>query len=323
MIRTKMKLGLVVFGFVALLGLGQDIVEEIVAIVNEDIITLSQFKKEYEMRTDAARAQLQGEQLDRVLAQIRSELLDSLITDLLVLQMAREKNLNVNDQVKAYMDNLKKQYSLETDEDLKRAVQSQNMDWEVFRKQIEENALRQVLIFTEVGRSIALDESEIVDYYKKHSAEFIDPEEYTVRAVYLSVGAADLDQRKKDVDAKLASGGDFADVAGTFSDEPLKDLKGDLGTLKKNEMDKTLLEAVEKLKKGEVSPWIQAKAGWYLLKLENKKDNRVRPFDEVRKAIEEKLYTDKQTVKVNEFLSTIKKKSYVKILKPDPLGFNK
>jgi parvulin-like peptidyl-prolyl isomerase len=323
MTKTKIKLGLVLLGFVAILGLGQEIVEEIVAIVNDDIITLSQFKKEYEIRADAARAQLQGEQLDKVLAQIKSELMDSLITDLLVLQLAREKNLNVADQVKGYMESIKKQYNLETDDDVKRAVQSQGMDWDAFRKQVEENLLRRTLIASEVSRSIALDESEIVAYYKTHASDFTDPEEYKIRAVYISADTAGLDDKKKEVDGKIAAGGDFADVSAAYSDEPLKDLKGDLGTLKKNDLDKTLLQAVEKLKKGDLSPWVQAKAGWYLIKLEDKKDSRVRPFEEARKAIEEKLYADKETVKVNEFLNTIKKKSYIKILKPDPLGFNK
>ncbi len=322
MTKTKIKLGLILLGLVAILGLGQEIVEVIVAIVNDDIITLSQFKKEYEIRVDAARAQLQGEQLDTVLAQIKSDLMDAMITDLLILQLARAKNLNVTDQVKGYMESIKKQYNLETDEDVKRAVQNQGMDWDVFRKQVEENLLRRTVIASEVSRSLALDESEIVDYYKKHASDFTDPEEYKIRAVYLSADAAGLDDKKKEVDGKIASA-DFADVSAAYSDEPLKDLKGDLGTLKKNEMDKTLLQAVEKLKKGDISPWVQAKAGWYLIKLEDKKDSRVRPFEEARKAIEEKLYTAKETVKVNEFLNTVKKKSYIKILKPDPLGFNK
>jgi parvulin-like peptidyl-prolyl isomerase len=85
-------------------------------------------------------------------------------------------------------------------------------------------------------------------------------------------------------------------------------------------MEATLLAAVEKLKKGETSPWVTAKNGLYLLRLEDKKDSRQLTFDEARKQIEDRLFAEKQNAKVAEFLTNLKKKSYIKILKPNPIG---
>ena len=89
--------------------------------------------------------------------------------------------------------------------------------------------------------------------------------------------------------------------------------------LKKGDLDKALLAAVEKLKKGEVSGWSEGRAGWYLLKLEDKKDSRLKTFEESRKSIEERIYSQKQAVELEKFMVELKKKSYIKIIKPEPI----
>ncbi len=321
--RTKTHLFVAALGLTAVLGIGQEIVEEIVAIVNDDVITFSEFKKEYDTRAQIATAQVQGEQLEKYLAQLKSQLMDMMITDKLLLQLAKEKNLNVTESVKNAVEKIKKDNNLASDDDLKRALLNQRLEWDSWLKQLEEDALRQTVVGQEVNRLIVLDDAEVVDYYRKHQPEFVEPEEYTIRAIYLTlenIPAADLEAKKKEIDDKLGPGADFAEISGTYSDAPLKETKGNLGTLKKGELEKTLQEAVDKLKKGDISPWIQAKAGWYLLKMEDKKDSRLLPFETAKLTIEQKLYEERQAVKLKEFLETVKKRSYIKILKPNPLG---
>jgi len=321
--RTKTHLFVAALGLTAVLGIGQEIVEEIVAIVNDDVITFSEFKKEYDTRAQIATAQVKGEELEKYLAQLKSQLMDMMITDKLLLQLAKEKNLNVTESVKNAVEKIKKQNNLESDDDLKRALLNQGLEWDTWLKQLEEDALRQTVVGQEVNRLIVLDDAEVVDYYRKHQPEFVEPDEYTVRAIYLTmenIPAADLEAKKKEIDDKLRSGADFAEISGTYSDAPIKETKGNLGTLKKGELEKTLQMALEKLKKGDIASWIQAKAGWYLLKMEDKKDSRQLLFETAKPTIEQKLYEERQAVKLKEFLDTVKKRSYIKILKPNPLG---
>jgi parvulin-like peptidyl-prolyl isomerase len=103
----------------------------------------------------------------------------------------------------------------------------------------------------------------------------------------------------------------------------MKDAKGDLGTFKTGELETTLEAPLERLKTGEKTPWISNKNGWYLLLLAERTDSVLRSFDEARKEVEEKLYNQKRTVKGDAYLKTLREKSFVKILNPDPLGFNK
>ena len=321
--KTKIKMFAVLLAAAAALGAGQQVVEEIVAVVNDDVITMSQVRREYDIRLQSIQAaNLVGDEHDKAITQLRAQIVDTMITDLLLLQLAKEKNINVAEQLKSTIENIKKENNLASDEDLKRALAGQGMQWDSWVKQVEETILRQSAVMSEVGRSIALDEAEIVDYYKKNPAEFTEPEEYTIRAVFLAIQDADpavLETRKKDILDKVKAGGDFAEISGTLSDAPLKESKGELGAIKKGDLDKALLAAVEKMKKGDVSEWAQGRSGWYLLKLEDKKDSRLKTFEESRKSIEERLYNRKQSVELDKFLVELKKKSYIKILKPEPI----
>jgi parvulin-like peptidyl-prolyl isomerase len=298
------------------------VVEEIVAIVNDDIITLSEFKEYHDSIYQMMRNQLQGEEFDKQYELAKKDMLDTMITDLLLLQMAKKKQYNVGEEVKNYIEKLKRDNNIESDAQFQQALLQQGIPYDQFLKQIEENLLRQILVSQEVDRSIVVDETEGVNYYKLNPAEFTEPEEYKLRAIYLSAEtrtAAELEARKAEIDARLNSGQEFTLLAGELGDAPLAENQGDLGFIKKGELDKVLEEAVVGLKTGEVTPWVQAKNGWYRLKLEEKKESRLKSYEEVKKDIWEKLFTQKKQKKLAEFLKDLRTKNYIKILKPNPL----
>jgi parvulin-like peptidyl-prolyl isomerase len=321
-----MRKGIPVFALVGLVAflapaVGQ-VVEEIVAVVNDDVITLSQYKEQFDATVQQLRSALQGEEYEKQYQMLKNEMLNMMITDLLLMQQAKDKNLNVSEQIKMAVDNIKKENNIESDDDLKRGLQQQGLDYAQWVKQLEDNMLRQATIYSEVDRTIVLDDSEIVGYYKLHPNEFTEPEEYHVRAIYLgSEGKtpAALEEVRKLVSGKVTAGEPFNALAKEYSDGPAKEAEGDLGRFRKGELDKTLEQAVAKLKAGETGDWVETKNGWYLLKLEEKKDSRLKTFEEVKKEVEEKLYSEKKQKKLEEYLKTLKEKSYIKILKPNPL----
>jgi len=313
-----------IVGSAAVFG-GQEVVEEIVAVVNDDIITLSDYRQQYELTLAQLRAQqLPPEEYDKQYQQIKKELINVMVTELLLLQKARELSLNVSEQLKGMVEKIKTDNNMASDDDLRRAIEREGMSYEMWLKQYEEGMMREGVLFTEVDRAIVLDDSEVVQYYKKNPAEFTTITEYNLRAVYLATegrAAEECEALKTGVDAKLKAGAAFADVAGELSDPPLKDVKGELGWSKSGELDKALETAVEKLKAGETSAWVNFKNGWYLLRLEEKKDSALRGFDDVRKEVEEKLFLEKRNAKREAFLKTLRERSYVRILNPNPIDY--
>lgn len=299
------------------------VVEEIVAIVNDDIITLSQFRQYNEQTYQALRSQLSGEEFDKAYNQAKENMLDTMITDLLLLQEAKKMQISATEEVKNYIERLKKENNIESDAQFRQALIQQGVNYEQFLKQIEDGILRQLLISLEVDRSIVVDEAEGVNYYKQNPQEFTDPEEYRLRAIYLSPDnrtAGELEAKKEEISQRIQAGEDFVTLASEAGDSPLKENQGDLGFMKKGELDPALEEAVAKLQTGEATPWIQGKNGWYILKLEEKKESRLKPFEEVRKQIYDKIFRERRTKKLMDYLADLKAKNYIKILKPDPLG---
>ncbi len=320
----KLIYSFILFVFCSLFALNQThVVEEIVAIVNDEIITLSQYKQHYESMIQMLRAQFQGSEYFEQVDQMKKQLLDMIINDILLLQIAKEKQINVGEQVKLYVENIIKENHLESEAELRQELARQGIDYKDFIRQIEENLLKQAVIANEVDRTIVLEESEIIKYYQSHPEEFTEPETITLKAIFLSVdnhSPEELEVKKKGIEAKLASGEKFEEVAISFSDPPLNETKGELGTFKKGELESSLQQMVDDLKPGEVSPWTKARNGWYILKLEERKESRLKDFEEVRREIEEKIFMEKRQKKLAEFIKNIREKSYIKVLKPNPLG---
>lgn len=298
------------------------VIEEIVAVVNDDVITLSQYKDQYDATLQQLRSAFQGEEYEKQYQMLKKDLLNMMITDVLLMQQAKEKNINVSEQVKMAVENIKKENNIASDDDLKRGLQQQGLDYAQWIKQLEDNMQRQATVYSEVDRTIVLDDSEIVGYYKLHPEEFTEPEEYHVRAIYLSLEGKTpeaLAETRGLLSDKVKAGESFNALAKEYSNGPAREAEGDLGRFRKGELDKTLEQSVAKLKAGETGDWVETKNGWYLLKLEEKKDSRLKTFEEVKKDVEEKLYSEKKVKKLAEYLKTLREKSYIKILKENPL----
>jgi peptidyl-prolyl cis-trans isomerase SurA len=305
----------------------QEVVEEIVAVVNDDIITLSDCREMYERRVAELRAQqFPQEEFDKQVEFLNKEMLELMITDLLLLQKAKELDLNVQEQLKAMLEKIKQENNMTSDADLRRAIEQQGMPYEVWLKEYEEGMMRQGALYTEVERAIVLEDAEVVQYYRKNPAEFTVPTEYKLNAIYIAGegrSAEEVEALKAAADAKLASGASFTDTAAELSDPPLKEAKGELGTFKTGELEPALESPLENLEAGETTAWINNKNAWYRLQIVEKADSHLLSFEEARGQVEQKLYNQKRAEATEAFLKTLREESYIKILNPDPLGFNK
>ncbi len=302
----------------------QETVEAIVAIVNDDIITLFDYKAEHESLYQFLQSQFQGEEFSKQYEAQRKDLLDRMITELLLLQEAEKNNLNVNEQLRMFIDNIKTQYNIGSDEELRRQMAQQGINFEAWKRQQEKGLLQQAVIFSEVGRNIVIDETDVVNYFDQHPDEFTVPTEYKLRAISISSEDKDEDEvraRIEEIDGKLAAGEDLATLAVQYSEGPEKESQGDLGTFKQGELAEPLQKAVENLKIGDMTSWIQMPNGWYRIKLEEKKESRLKLFEDVKREIEEKLFNQEQQKKIKEYIEELKKRSYIKILITDPLRY--
>jgi parvulin-like peptidyl-prolyl isomerase len=304
------------------------VVDAIVAIVNDEIITISDFNNEHDQLYDLLRSQLQGEEFSKQYEKEKKGLLERMITEKLLLQEAERLDIrstaNVDEQVRIMIDNIKKQYNIASDDEFKRTMAQQGMNYDNWVAQQEKTVLQQALIFTEVGRSIAIDETDVVNYYDLHPEEFTTLPTYKLKGIYVSSedkSEQEAQEKMEEVNEKLASGQELEDLANQYSEGPGKESQGDIGTYKMGEMDVNLEQAVENLEVGSLSSWVKIASGWFLLKLEEKTESQLRSFEEVKKEIENRLFMQEQQVRIQEYIKDLKKRSFIKILIPDPFKY--
>jgi parvulin-like peptidyl-prolyl isomerase len=316
---------LTVLAAVLIAGLGQvyarQVVEAIVAVVNDEVITLSEYRSEYNGLYESLRAQVPEDQFGELWQQRREALLDQMITSMLLLQEARRKGINVAEQLRMTIDNIKTENNLESDARLIQALQAQGLDFEVWKSRLEEDILRQGVIYSEVRSSLVFDDSDIVEYYNTHPEEFTDPLEYTLKAVFVSKegrSAEEAESRRKEISDKLAEGSEMAAVVEEYSEGPEKESGGDLGSFKTGELAANLESQVKDLQQGQLSDWIDVGTGWYLIQLTERKEPRLNSFEESREAIQERLYQQAEQGKLEEFITKLKETSFIKIMMENP-----
>jgi peptidyl-prolyl cis-trans isomerase SurA len=307
---------------------GQEVVDAIVAIVNDEIITISDYMREHDMLYELLRSQFSGEEFTKIYEKEKQGLLERMITERLLLHEAERLDIrstaNIDEQIRILIDNIKEQYNIGSDEEFRRMMAQQGVDYENWMAQQEKNILQQALIFNEVGRNIAIDETDVINYYDLHPEEFTEPPTYTLKGIYISSedkSEQAAKEKMEEINQKLAEGEDFESLAAPYSEGPGKEAQGDIGTYKKGEMDEALEKAVADLEMGSLSSWVRIPSGWFLLKLEEKTESRLRPFEEVKKEIEDKLFMEEQQVRIQAYIEDLKKRSFIKILIPDPLKY--
>jgi len=293
-----------------------DTVEEIYAIVNDEVITGSELRKFESEMLRALQSQLEGDKLAEATQEMKKELLNRFIEQKLLLSRIKAKNYNVDSDVEMIIQDIKKQYKFASDDDLKKALQAEGIEFDAWKAQWKERRKQERLVGEEVGSKIKVDNPQIMEYYRKNPEQFTLPAEITLNCIFLQKSAAGAKPQEKmdQVTAELKPGL-FEQTAKKYSELPDAGNSIALGKFKKGELDKLLEEAALKMKKDEYSGWIETANGWYIIQLADFSPDRLQEVKDVREDIIRKLREELQQVKMKDYMEQLKKESYIKILK--------
>jgi peptidyl-prolyl cis-trans isomerase SurA len=293
-----------------------DTVEEIYAVVNDEVITGSELRKFESEMLRALQSQLEGDKLAEATKELKKDLLNRLIEQKLLLSKIKGKNYNVDSDVEMVIQDIKKQYKFASDDDLKRALQAEGIEFDAWKDQWKERRKQERLVSEEVGSKIKVENPQIMEYYRKNPEQFTVPAEITLNCIFLKKSTDGLKPQAKmdQVTAELKPGL-FEPTAKKYSELPDAANTIALGKFKKGELDKNLEEAALKLKKDEYSGWIETDSGWYIIQLADFSADHLREVKDVREDIVRKLREELQQVKLKDYMEQLKKDSYIKILK--------
>jgi peptidyl-prolyl cis-trans isomerase SurA len=313
------------------------VVEEIIARVNNSIISRADLKRsEEQLATELAKPDSEVPAENRPQ---QKDLLRDLIDTQLLSQKAEELGLSADTDVIKRLDELRKQMHADSMEDLEKAAQAQGVSFEEFKQNMKNSILTQKVIQQEVGGHISVTQQEVQEFYNQHKEEMQRPEQVRLSEILIipaqpaqsaaaavglkapadTTGDAAVAQAKAKADsiyAQLVKGANFEDLAKANSGGPTAAQGGDLEYFKRGTLSKQLEDQVFALKAGAFTEPIRTNQGWVILKVTEHQSEGVPSLKEVEPQIQERLYMSKMQPALREYLTKLRENAYIDIKPP-------
>jgi peptidyl-prolyl cis-trans isomerase SurA len=297
------------------------VVEEIVAKCNGDIITRGDLDRSRKQLVEALRREgLTGPALEKTLQEQEKNLLRDRIDQLLLVQKAKDANVNVDSEVGKRIASIQKDSGIADPEKFQDWVKEQaGTPFEDFKAEMKNDLLRQRIIRQEVGERVQIKKDEIEKYYNEHKTEFVREERLFLREIFISTdgkdaaGVAAAEKKAKDLVGRARKGERFAEMARDNSEAVTAKSFGELPPFKQGELAKNIEDQVWSQPKGFVTEPVRTGNGFLILRVEDHQKAGQAEMSEVENEIQEKLYAPRMQPKVRDYLTELRKQAFLEI----------
>jgi peptidyl-prolyl cis-trans isomerase SurA len=317
-----------------------DIVDEIIARVDDQIITRSEMEKAKLTSVEELKQKYPSDWQTRT-AKAQTDTLRDLIDQQLLLERGKDLGITGETEVIKRLNQMRQQMGLASIDDLEKEAQKQGVSYEDFKEQIRIGVVTQQVIGQEVGGKLHISNEDIQDWYNKHQKELEGQEEIGLSEIMVSTQLAKPNVESKDKDkqpaeeprassedpAKVAEaeakanqlldqlkkGAKFEDLARKSSDGPTASQGGTLGTFKRGELSKDLEDKTFALKPGEYTGVIRTKQGFIILRATGHRGAGVPPLKDVSENIREAIYSERLEPAARAYLTKLREQAYIDI----------
>ena len=301
-----------------------EVVDGVAAIVNNDVITISQVRELVGARERAMREGYNGPDLADKIKEMRLGALKDLVDRQLIIQEFRsmqEKGANIPDYVvdDRVQTIIREEFGGERAAFI-RTLQAQGYTLTRFKEVEKEKIIVQAMRQAKITDNFVVSPKQIQDFYDKNKTAYSIPEQVKLRMIVLREGADDVigankRQTAEEIREKIVGGAEFERMAQMYSeDEATSDLGGDWGWVERNTLNEQLTKTAFSLKAGETSPVLQIGDSFYILFVEARKNAAIKPMAEVREEIERNLIQQERMKAQQRWIDTLRRKAYIKIM---------
>jgi peptidyl-prolyl cis-trans isomerase SurA len=315
-----------------------DIVDEIIARVNDQIVTRSDMEKAKATSVEELKQRYPSDWQTRT-AKAQTDTLRDLIDQQLLLERGKDLGITGETEVVKRLNTMRQQMGLASIDDLEKEAQKQGVSYEDFKEQIRISAVTQQVIGQEVGGKLHISSEDIQDWYNKHQKELEGQEEIGLSEIMVSTQPAKQNVETKDKQpaaqektlpedpAKVAEseakanqlleqlkkGAKFDDLAKKSSDGPTAAQGGTLGTFKRGELAKDLEEKTFALKQGETTDVIRTRQGYIILKVTGHRAAGIPPLKDISDRIREAIYSERLEPAARAYLTKLREQAFIDI----------
>ena len=302
------------------------VVDEVIAQINEDVITLSMLKRETKERIEALKQSGMTEQqaTDEVNKR-QAELIATLINEQLLVQKGKELELSaeVEAEVNRRMLEVAKEQGISTIEQLDAAMRATGLDPVATRQTMRVELTKQMVIQQEVDRKIffGLTMDELKKYFQTHPDKFKKPENVTLSEIFLSSAGkneAEVKARALELVRQLRAGAEFGALASANSEREVNGVrtapqsKGKVGTFEVPNLRPDIGDAIKGVQAGGVSEPIRSGDGYQILRVDERIAGSATPtFNENK--VREVITIERTDKERDAYLQALRDDAYIKI----------
>ena len=301
---------------------GAEIVDRIVAVVNDEVITLIELNNT--LKPYMEKIQSLGYPQDKeqeLLFKVRKDMLDRLINQKIEDQEIKRSKVEISEeQVDKTIERVKETNYL-TDEQLRAALAKDGLTIEEYRSKIKDQILREKLVALKVKSKIVITKEDIKAYYEKHIKEYGGKQKYHLRNIIMKVPLFLGSEKKLEIKAKmdeilekLKAGDSFKALAAKYSESPAASDGGDLGEFEFDTLSAQLQNAIEKIKPGEFTSVLDTDQGYQIFFIEDIVNTPGKTLEEMSPEIERILFNESIDKKYQAWIGDLRKQSVVKII---------
>ncbi len=296
-----------------------EIIDRVVAVVNDEVVTLSEVEdaaagalREAEAESDpVARQQKRQRQL--------RAFLDLIIGDKLVKQEAAKARIVVREpEVEAHLDRVMQQQGWGQPQ-LQQYLLAQGLTLAAFKEQVRDQLLQRKVVGRFLRDKITLTDRDVLNYCREKTTEAASS--YAVEAAHIVLrlpeGAtpaedAALRRKAEEIRDRAKAGEDFAALAKQYSDIG-GDNGGALGTVNKGDLDPSLEKAIFGLPEGGVGGPVRTPAGYHLVRSISRVKKAASTCDEVDPEMRNALYQERLRDAMADWIGDLRKKAFIEV----------
>jgi peptidyl-prolyl cis-trans isomerase SurA len=297
------------------------VVEEIIARVNNQIITRTQYQREQEQLRKEIVDQ-DPTNADQAIAQGQKDILRGLIDRQLLLEKGKDLNITADTDLIKRLDEMRKQMKLESIDDLEKAAEAQGVSFEDFKQNMRTEIITQQVIQREVGGHINVTKEEEQRFYDQHKPDLERKEQVRLSEILVSTEQAADDPEKiaaaqakaEDLLKQIRAGASFEEIAKKNSDGATAAQGGDLGEpFERGKLAKQLEDLTFGMKKDQVSDVIRTKQGFVILKVTDHQAAGIPPLSQIENRLQEAVYMQKLQPALRDYLKKLREEAFIDI----------
>jgi peptidyl-prolyl cis-trans isomerase SurA len=301
---------------------GAEVVDKIIAVVNDEIITLAEFNTAFDPYLKNIEDNYKGKDKEALINQSKEAFLKRLVDNLLIEQEAKKAGKSIVIKDEEVMDVVRDMIAKRKSnmEEFKKNLAREGTSLESLKKDIRSQMVRMRLLRWEIKSKVMVSDEEIGEYYTKNRQDYEGKEAVRLKQIFLAIPAkadkktkAKIKEEAEQLRKRVLAGEPFELLAVKYSQGPGAAQGGDIGFIEKG----TIIVAVDSvafnLPMEQVSEVIESSIGFHIIKVVDKKGAGLKPIATVREEIKTKIEDEKLEKKYEEWITSVRKKSFIEI----------